>query len=388
MIKKILPISIFVLFFIIILLLGIQNMIKRQTTSQGTGGVIPTLAPGKQGKYSVPTGIVRQSTSASATGGTQLSAQEVQGRLPIIAPNFTLSYSPRMERYVVTLADDTATQSYAAWLVQNPSFATELQEQNVILSKQPLKELNDALDTAEKNKLSPEMQAKKDVQTINTIVDALMNIPQTLQNITPIPIILPSPTPTPSPVPTASPVIPVQSPQPQSTSGYVYYSQNVAPYGPLALPNGCTFDYSGCGPTTAAMILSSYVSSSYTPPQVASDMNKAGAVVGCYGSNMYDIYEYMARTPGVKLSSIMTLGSGRAATVVNDFKNYIDKGWTILALVNNNNIGHYIWVTNVTADGSIWAYDPAYGTGRPAPLNENLYAPYPYYILAFAVKKN
>ena len=75
---------------------------------------------------------------------------------------------------------------------------------------------------------------------------------------------------------------------------------------------------------------------------------------------------------------------------MNDITGYIKSGWTIFVLANFkvNGGGHYFWVTGVTDMGGILAYDPYYGKQQVPPINENRYAPVPYYRYAFAVKKS
>jgi hypothetical protein len=84
----------------------------------------------------------------------------------------------------------------------------------------------------------------------------------------------------------------------------------------------------------------------------------------------------------------MSLGHVQADEVVSDFKNYIKGGWTLFVLADHNYGGHFFWVTDVSTDGKVLAYDPAYGSGRPTPFNENQYDPRPYYKYAFGVKKS
>jgi len=344
------------------------------------------LFQGKQGS-----GFVPQKGKTYETSVKQLTADELQKKLPIIAPDFTLDYSNRMNKYVVTVPNDEATNSYNDWIDQNPSYSNELQTQNVIVAKQSMKELHEALDVANKTKLSPEQQAKKDAAALNTIVETLMNIPQLLLNANPI-VNTTSPVQTPNQSPTPKQQTKKTSQPSQPSIGYTYYSQCSGPYDSNPLPNGCTVCEAGCGPTSVAMILSSYIDKSLTPPKTIDLMNKAGVRIGCYGSYISEIYSYLSTRGDLKVSDyIIPREQGLTAKeVAKDLQGYTKSGWTVFVLANfkTDGGGHYFWVTDVNDSGDILAYDPYYGKQQTPPINENRYTPAPYYRYAFAVKKS
>ena len=447
MIKKILPISIFILVCIFILLVGLQNMIQKKK-SQESLSLSPTGIRGKQIGNTINS--IKQLTSRevknklpiSSTHFTidyserakqyvvtlktedgqeaysqwldenqsyvnelqdvrieTLSVEDLKQKLPLFTPDFSINYSSRMQRYVVTLKTENGETAYSQWLDQNPTFAAFLTPEEVIVAHQTMEELHSALDYAEENKLSPEQAFKKDTDSLLTIINTLfspISIPE--DSISPIPSV--APTAVPTEVPAVEPVVvPTEKPSqgiiPPSSFGntqYTYYAQCGGQYDNYPLPNGCTVCKAGCGPTTAAMILSSYVDSTLTPPKVIELMKKKGIPIGCDGAEVYSLHGFMSKISGITVSSIIPYkhikSNAQAKDVVSDFRNYIQGGWTILALTSHKFGGHYFWVTNVTSDGQILAYDPAYGSGRPTPFNENQYNPFPYYLYAFAVKKN
>lgn len=397
MIKKILPISIFVLLVVIIILLGLQNL-SRKNNSQNNSSLTPTLFQGRDGnRYNPQTD--KSNSNSTSPSDKPLSSEEFQKKLPIAAPDFTIDYSPRMQKYVVTLnadAGEIGQESYVQWLEQNAVFAPLLQEEQVIIAQQTVAELHQALDYANTNRLSPEQEYKKNTDTILSIVNTLFAPITAPTGSLSLPTIAPTLKPTPPRSPTKNPT---QTPEdPLTNSGskeYTYYAQCGSSYSDYLLPvqNGtggkkCTICYAGCGPTTASMILSSYVDKSQTPPKVVDAMGKAGVEISCNGSGMYELYDYMGKVNGIKVSSLMDLGHVEAKEVVGEFRNYIKGGWTLFVLADCKYGGHYFWVTDVTADGKILSYDPAYGAGKPTPFNENQYDPHPYYIYAFAVKKS
>jgi len=370
---------------VLIILLGLQNMLNKKN-SQGAAVITPTLFQGKQGS-----GFVPQKGKTYETSVKQLTADELQKKLPIIAPDFTLDHSDVMNKYVVTVPNDEATNSYNDWIDQNPSYYTELQEQNVIIAKQSMQELHDAIAIANANKLSPELQAKKDVKTITNLLDGFFNLPNIIMNIT-------SQIKTNPVIPAPQPSEPTPTPRqqtkntPKPSTNYTYYSQCSGPYDSNPLPNGCTVCEAGCGPTSVAMILSSYIDKSLTPPKTIDLMNKAGVRIGCYGSYISEIYSYLSTRGDLKVSDyIIPREQGLTANdVAKDLQGYTKSGWTVFVLANfkTDGGGHYFWVTDVNDSGDILAYDPYYGKQQTPPINENRYTPAPYYRYAFAVKKS
>jgi hypothetical protein len=381
MIKKILPISIFVLILIFIILLGLQSMLNNKGT-QGTSAITPTLFQGRQSSGTSP-----QTGKSYSTSVKQLTPEELKSKLPIIAPDFTVDYSDRMQKYVVSLQGDEATNSYNDWIEQNPTYTSELQ--NPIIAKQSVKELHDALDYANKNKLTPEQAFKKNTDSILSIVNVLF-----------APISLPKQsikTPTLAPTPVITPDTAAETPKkttsiPTPSKTYTYYSQCSGPYDSNPLPNGCTVCEAGCGPTSVAMILSSYIDKSLTPPKTIDLMSKAGVKIGCYGSYISEIYSYLSKRGDLKVSSfIIPSEKGLTAKeVAKDLQGYTKSGWTVFVLANfkTDGGGHYFWVTDVNDNGDILAYDPYYGKQQTPPISENKYTPAPYYRYAFAVKKS
>ena len=212
MIKKILPISVVVLVLILVLLVVIQRMMQGGGNPQGGVIITPTLFQGRQINTVTPKeGRTPGSTTPLQTPVvTQLSAEELQKKLPIVAPEFTLSYSPRMQKYVASLNNNEVSKlSYDEWVVQNPSFQQELQVQNVIIAQQSLEELEAVLNAEAADPMTPEKKAIRDTKILNDIIRNVKNLPQELMNIqtTPFPSsIVPSLSPTISPLPTITPI--------------------------------------------------------------------------------------------------------------------------------------------------------------------------------------
>lgn len=349
-------------------------------------------------QYEVDSRSTRGSGSSSTQPGqnvrTPLSQSEFQKLLPILTPDFSIDYADRLDKYVVHLQTEDADIAYNDWLNQNPSYLDVLGDSNTVIARQSIEELNEALDYAEKNNKTPAEKAKKDSETLLKVINSLLMLPQLILNTSerPPPSTPNTPIVTPTPREQTNRPTPANSPSPQGGQKYVYYSQCSGPYDSVPLPNGCNVCDAGCGPTTIAMILSSYVDRTLTPPKVIDQLEKNGVRMGCYGSYIAELYSYLSKRGDLKVSSFIIPNEGKlqAKEVADDFRGYIKSGWTIFVLANfrTDGGGHYFWVTEVTDNDEILAYDPYYGRSQPAPFNENKYNPAPYYRYAFAIKKS
>lgn len=170
------------------------------------------------------------------------------------------------------------------------------------------------------------------------------------------------------------------------TSNLVYYPQCKGNYDDYALPGGCNICDAGCGPTSVAMILSSYVDKKFTPPAVVNLYKENGLTAGCKGSTIIDGQTILTQN-GMKTTDVLYYGDSSTQEAVQDMKNYLDNGWTMYTLVKYDpKWGHFFWIIDVDEKNNVWAYDPADGT-KPVPLNESNVTPSPKYYLAIGVKK-
>jgi hypothetical protein len=178
--------------------------------------------------------------------------------------------------------------------------------------------------------------------------------------------------------------LPASNNQPPSSN--VYYAQCNG-YGNIPLPSDCTLCRAGCGPTSVAMIASSFISSSYNPEVVVNLYKDKGYYLGCNGSSYYDA-QALLESLGFK-TTLLIYSLEKADTVAPDLKKYTDAGWTffVLASFKETGGGHFFWVTEVDDQGNIFAYDPYYGRYSTPPLNENSRYPFPLYRVAIGVIK-
>jgi len=176
-------------------------------------------------------------------------------------------------------------------------------------------------------------------------------------------------------------------------NGLVYYSQCQGPYDNYPLPQGGTVCKAGCGPTTVAMIVASYIDKSITPPKIVEEYKKSGYYLGPAGS-YYSHAENVIKKHNLKTTYIFADNQAKTVDqVMNQFggiiKNYQKSGWTFFALANfcDGGCGHFFWIIKIDEGLNIWAYDPAYDIKLPKPINHKKRYPFPKLRVIFGVKK-
>jgi hypothetical protein len=176
-------------------------------------------------------------------------------------------------------------------------------------------------------------------------------------------------------------------------NGLIYYPQCNGPYDNYPLPYGGTLCQAGCGPTTVAMILASYIDKNINPPLVVQEYKKNGYYLGSSGSYYFHAQNIL-KSYNLKIATIFADNQRRTIDqVMTQFgeivKNYQKSGWTFFALANfcENGCGHYFWIIKIDQDGNTWAYDPYYGRLLPRPYNEKSRYPFPKYRVILGVKK-
>lgn len=301
-------------------------------------------------------------TSISLQGSNQQNNQpstspiDISTINPVETEDFKLQYSSQLKKLVVERKTAQADEKFKEWaykynfpqLVDNDSLVSK-----VALGKGPEEEFNPILEL-----LSIFLNVSQDQS----------NQPTPANSLTPYPNL--------TPLPTYS----------GNSTGKVYYAQCNG-YGGISLPDGCTLCQAGCGPTTIAMIASSFLNSSYNPETVVNLYESNGSYIGCNGSGYLDAQSLM-NSLGFT-TKMLIYNHEKADTVAPELKNYIDAGWTFFVLANfrESGGGHFFWVTDVDDQGNIWAYDPYYGRYSSPPLNENSRYPFPLYRVAIGVRK-
>jgi len=176
-------------------------------------------------------------------------------------------------------------------------------------------------------------------------------------------------------------------------NGLIYYPQCKGPYDNYPLPQGGTLCKAGCGPTTVAMILASYVDKNINPPLVVQEYRKNGYYLGPDGSYYSDAKKIL-KSYNLKIAPIFEDKQKRTIDqIMTQFgeivKNYQKSGWTFFALANfcKNGCGHYFWIIKIDESLNIWAYDPAYDIKLPKPINHKVRYPFPKIRVLLAVKK-
>jgi len=176
-------------------------------------------------------------------------------------------------------------------------------------------------------------------------------------------------------------------------NGLIYYSQCNGPYDNLPLPQGGTLCQAGCGPTTVAMIVASYIDKNINPKTIVENYKANNYYLGKMGSKASDAQNIL-KSYNLKTATIFADNQKITIDqVMNLFgkiiKNYQNAGWTFFSLANfcDNGCGHYFWIIKIDENLDTWAYDPYYGRLLPRPYNEKSRYPFPKYRVIFGVKK-
>lgn len=365
--KKILIIATAILLFILIMISVLTSFMKK-------GGPGTTATP-------TPTTVPINSVPNNATPTNNPVLLEVAKSLaPHETESFRYDYSPELNKMVVTEKIANGSDEFIQWIAENGLSEVANNPEIVVY------ETRGSINTGGPNS-TPAPTANpnsvdffKNSQTVINFMNIFLNFGQGVEQ----PEVTPSPNN--SPTPDVSATKPSASTKPNQSFKYVYYAQCNG-YGKTTLPGGCNLCKAGCGPTTVAMIATSYLGQEYNPKSIVDLYEKNNYYLSCAGSRYTDAKAAL-ESLGLKTTSYMTYNFEKSDAVASDFKKYIDAGWTIFTLANycDNGCGHFFWVTEVK-NGEILAYDPFYGKSSNPPYNENSRYPFPKYRLAFGVKK-
>ncbi|MEK7597881.1 MAG: hypothetical protein AAB441_04520 [Patescibacteria group bacterium] len=326
---------------------------KKSVTNTSSTSPFPTSLPRQDSNKQVDQNLSNLSNlSNSSNSPLDISIIE-----PIETEDFKLQYSPKLNKVVIEKKTPQAEEQFLNWANQNQTQLIE--DPDLIL----------IVDSG---------QNPDDFNPLIDFLNIFMNFGQGSQQSNNGTI--------------------EQSPSPSSLSpngltpnpSMTYYAQG-GDLGNTPLPDGCTLGYAGCGPTTVAMIASSYLNKSYDPKAIVNLYKSKGYYLGCGGSSYLDAHELLGNL-GLKTTDYLFFNLEKADTVVPQLRKSIDAGWTFFALARfcddpkKGYCGHIFWITDIDDKGSIFAYDPGYGRYE-IPYNENSRYPYPLYRLAFGVKR-
>lgn len=412
--KKYLIASVGILLFVLIVIFILQNLLANKSGSSSSVRAIPT--PFVKGANTLEQWRLKKEAernsgknNASSTPSYMLKSDEVikddakkelRDQLPIETADFKIAYSALMDKIVVTRKSLQADQKLKEWGEQTGYDFVIQDYTRTFITNQPVEELDKVLQGP-----TGGMSLEKESEIFSDFTHMLFNNASaitsatetlTFDKLSPAPI--PTLTSEPSKLQSSSSSSSESSGNSSSSSeskrnGYVYYPQCSGPYDKYPLTSTCNLCDGGCGPTTVAMILSSYVDAKYTPPTVV-DIYKTDGTIGC-GTRITDAKNILSQR-GVTTSDYI-LGYDdneyKADEVVGDFKSYIQNGWTIFTLAHFKCTGkpegcyHFFWITDVDEKGNVMAYDPYYGKNTHSAINENVRYPDPKYVAAFGVKK-
>jgi len=354
-------------FLILLVITSMLLSLQKKTTTETKKDIpFPTSVPdrgktGQQGNES------STNTPSQTTGGDQglKDLDNLSNSFePIETLDFKAAYVPDLNKIVVEKKTTQAEQSFYKWVDQNKlNEVVDNKNQILFTDKKIIPTPSDSIHKLE-NKVKDFFQLMDDLNNIGKGSQQSNN--GTIEQ-----------SPSPSSLAPNGLV-----PKPSMT----YYAQ-CGDQGSLPLPDGGTLCSAGCGPTTVAMISSSYVDKKYDPKTIVGIYDKNNYLLGGDGSRYSDAHELL-KSFGLKTTDYLVFDLEKADTVVPQLRKYLSAGWTFFTLASfcEKGCGHYFWITDIDAKGNIFAYDPAYGRYQ-IPYNENSRYPYPLYRLAFGVKK-
>jgi hypothetical protein len=293
---------------------------------------------------------------------------------PVETLDFKAAFVPELGKIVVEKKTSQAESMFNQY-VENNNLTTIIksdgESKNILFTNDKIIPTpSDSIHKLE-NKVKDFFQLMDDLNAINNIP-----VPNTLSPVASN--LSPSPS-SPSQVP--------KGPTPSPSSLKMTYFAQCGDQSSLALPDGCTMCYAGCGAATSAMIASSYLGKQYNLKSIVDLYKKNSFLLGCEGSRYSDAHTLL-KSLGLKTTEIMYFSYEKADTVAPKLRKYISAGWTFFAGAKfcDAGCGHFFWITDVDSKGNIWAYDPAYGRYQ-IPYNENSRYPFPLYTVVFGVKK-
>ena len=335
-------------FLILLVITSILLSLQKKQTVTETNNNFPT-----------PTGVSTQGyknqTSNDYTQPTPTPIIE-----PVETLDFKAAYVAELDKIVVEKKTSQAEQSFYKWADQNKlNEVVDNKNQILFTDKKIIPTPSDPIHKLENN-----------VINFFKLMDSLNIVGKGSGSATPTPTINNQTQNT-----------------PQNNGGSKIYYAQCGEQGGITLPDGSDLCHAGCGPTTVAMISSSYVDKKYDPKTIVGIYDKNNYLLGGDGSRYSDAHEVL-KGLGLKTTDYLVFNSEKSDTVVPQLRKYLSAGWTFFTLASfcEKGCGHYFWITDIDSQGNIIAYDPAYGRYQ-IPYNENSRYPYPLYRLAFGVKR-
>lgn len=329
---------------------------KKSTTGTQKNSTFPTGIPTDKSSTSNP---LNPLPNPSSTLNPSTSLIDISTIVPVEAEDFRLQYFPKQNKIYVERKTVQAEQKFFEWANQN--------------------NYPQLIDNPDLVSIVNKGQGPTDFNPMIEFLNIFMNMGQG-EALSPSPFSSPS-----------SPPLPPNSLTPSNISkpsSYIYYAQCDGPYANVPMDTGCNLCQTGCGPTTAAMIASSYLGYQYNPKTIVDLYRSKGYLLSCSGTRYSDA-KSLLQSLGLRTTDFLVFDLETADQVVSDMKKYLSSGWTIFALANfkDEGPGHFFWITEIDSKNNIWAYDAYYGRFEAPPINENSRYPFPKYRIAFGVKK-
>jgi hypothetical protein len=360
--KKIYLIGAGIILIILIITSILLSLQKKSAGNALPNSPFPTSIPG-QG-LNQPNSQSSTNPGIQNTGVAQDETLDISTIAPVETADFKLQYSPSLNKVVVEKKTAQADEQFVNW-------ASENQKTELVTNPDLTLMVDQGKNPADYNPL---------IRFLNIFLNFGQGMGSPAGNS--------SSTNSTNPTNSTSSTSSTNSTN-STIPNLIYYPQCGGEFDNLALPGGCTLCKAGCGPTTVAMIASSYLGNNFTPKTIVNLYQSKGYTLDCSGSRFTDAYNLLKQL-GLKTTDPIAFNLETADKVVPDLRKYLDAGWTFFTNANfcstGNGCGHFFWITDIDNQGNIYAYDPVYGRYQ-IPYNENSRSPYPLYKYALGVKK-
>lgn len=346
-------------FLVLLIIISILLSLGKKTTNETQKNVpFPTSVPQAETARQINQEPTEIKNISQQTQGTD--TDDIAMITPVETQDFKLQYSLNLKKVVVEKITDQAEEKFSDWASQN--------------------DYPQLIDNPELTIFVDKGGNPDDFNPVIEFLNIFLNMGQGVGSSSSKSQASNIPTPIPD---TNNSSSSKSSGQNQSK---VYYAQ-CGEQGNTPLPDGDTLCHAGCGPTTVAMISSSYVDKKYDPKTIVGLYDKNNYLLGGGGSRYSDAHELL-KSFGLKTTDYLVFNAEKSDIVIPQLRKYLNAGWTFFTLARfcEKGCGHFFWITDIDDQGNIWAYDSAYGRYQ-IPYNENSRYPYPLYRLAFGVKK-
>jgi len=158
------------------------------------------------------------------------------------------------------------------------------------------------------------------------------------------------------------------NPVPETKPTIISYSQRDPQWANMSFPLEASSDCvnkfwtKGCGQTTSANVLATYVDPSYNPVNVTSEYYRFSSCDGTSLTQNQQVFDAVGLKNEFVFLSTPNAPTPMTQSDLDDLKKYLRAGWTVVVDgVFNGKTSHISWITGIDTDGSLIFTDSYYG---------------------------